>query len=288
MNKKHMLSLASLALISLNASEFNGYSYFGVASMKSTYQELYTFTKTQSDDIVAGDSVKMESIATSPVYTSGSIIKINDYFDFSMDFLSTLKPDAVDESWINETQNRIVQNNNSDAMYSGMVFLLQYKITPKHRLVGGLDYRLNSFKRYNFEIGSTTSGSVYGVIEERSSTLMGSFGYWFESTTAAKNDTRFMANIIYGKPVYQSVQNTSASGEINMDNESGYNYDMTAYAGYTIFDGVEIGAYTSYSFMKRDGQKIPNPQDPSQMIVWPKNETELVSVGLKIIWNFNQ
>jgi len=288
-----MKKFLSLALIgaSLFAADrnFDGYSYFaiGVENFKYTEKFVYTFsgyfTSPYSGKTYPKNSeiaVKSKINVSSPVYLSGSLVRLNDKFDLSMDFTSTLKPNTTTEEWLDRSDDSVIVKNYATIMSNSMRFLLHYKLSNLHRLTTGFSYVLNTFKRFNNPDAGTTQ-----LVEETTATATFDLGYWFESNTAGKNrnDLRFKYEITFGIPFYENVQNTAAPG-ITFTNKAGFNLDTSVYFGYTILKGLEVGLFSSYSYMYRDGgEKSYN----GGKVIWPTNITQALRGGLQVSWKFD-
>ena len=284
--KKIALSLIAGSLLFAGNNSFNGYSYviFGAGNFNYSEKFIYTFNSAYTADsgkkYLPGQSVAVKSNiqVTSPMYFSGGIVKFNDNWDLSMDFASTLKPNQTTEDWKDRGDDSVIVSNYATIMTNSARFLLHYKLTNQHRLTFGVHYVLNTFKRYNDPDAETTH-----LVEETSASVMADLGYWFESSTASQEGFRIKYSITGGYPVYQDVTNTAAPN-LTFSNKKGYNVDTSFYIGYTLFKGLELGLYTGYSYMYRDGG---TKYYKGQKVIWPTNITQIFSGGLQITWNFN-
>jgi len=286
MKKLLVLSAALISsLFAANNGNYDGYSYFavGVENFKYTEKFIYLFKSNYKGDngriYIKGESVAVKSKlnVTSPVYLSGSLIRFNDNWDLSMDFVSTLKPNTAKEDWFDRGDNSIIMTNYATIMSNSMKFLMHYKITNNHRLTFGLNYILNTFKRFNDPDVSTTH-----LVEETTSTLVADIGYWFESNSAAKNGLRIKYELTAGFPIYENVENTAAP-ELEFNKAKGFNLDTSAYVGYTVYKGIELGIFGSYSYMYRDGDEKTYK---NQKVIWPTNITQALRGGLQVTWKF--
>ena len=286
---KKILLLGSLVLSSMayDSSMYKGYSYFGAGVEKFTYSEkfLYTFRtpykgdngrQYKTDEKVA---VKSESKSTNIVYVSGGLIEMTPKWDLSMDFASTLKPQIVDEEWNDRSDDSTIMKNNSTIFSNSMTFLLHYKLTDNHRITFGANYILNVFKRFS----DPDENGNQDLTEETVATLMADIGYWFESAPVTRSEGfRLKYNLTFGLPIYENVTNTGAPG-VEITDTAGYNIDTSVYVGYTLFKGLEVGVFTSYSYMYRDGDTT---NYKGQQIIWPTNITQAVRGGLQVAWKF--
>ena len=270
---------------------FDGYSYFAVGVENFRYSEkfLYTFhsayTSVDNKTYIKGEQVAVKSkIDTyNPVYMSGNLIKINDNFDFSMDFASTLKPNVTTEQWLDRGDDSVIVENKATIMSNSMKFLFHYKLSNKHRLTTGLSYSLNIFKRFNDADATTTE-----LVEETSASAIWNFGYWFENKSASVDGFRIKYELTGGLPIYQNVKNTAAP-DLTFTNKKGFNFDTSLYLGYKVYKGVEVGLFGSYSYMYRDGETKEVKKDGKvQEVIWPTNITQTARYGLQVTWKFEE
>jgi len=266
---------------------FDGYSYFAVGIEHFEYNEkfIYTFKNAYQGEngktypANSNTAVKSKLNITQPVYLSGGLIRFNPKWDLSMDFSSTLKPNETKEEWLDRGDDSTIVSNYATIMSNSMKFLLHYKFTNLHRLTFGFSYFLNTFKRYN---DPDESGSQY-LVEETTSTLVLNLGYWFESNTAAKDGLRIKFNVEGGLPIYENVKNTAAPN-VTFDKTTGFNFSTGIDVGYTLFRGLELGIFSNYYYMYRDGQtKYVN----GKKIIWPTNITQDIQGGLQVTWKFD-
>lgn len=276
MKKKLLLFIPLAAAVSLSAGEryFDGYSYAGIGFENAMYQETL---------FVPGlGSVNSKAAVSSPVYSSGTLVNVNDRYDVSLDFSSTLLPSKTTEDW--NGPNGALQRNDYDLLTNNAMILVHYKITPQHRIVAGPGYTLNIFKRYNWVKLDPIVSVPVGVIEERSASLSGTLGYWYESKTAAAEGWRFKGHALLGLPVWQQTNNTASGGDVVFNNVGGYNTDVSLYAGYTLFKGFEIGAFVGGNYQKRNGGS--QFDSLGNNVVWPKNRLTIYRGGLNAVWKF--
>lgn len=275
--KKYLLTL--LAPITLFATEskndfYDSYNYFSFGVQNMQYEEHYSST--------TNGEIHSTAKATSPVYMSGTLIRINDTFDFSIDLASTLLPTQVEETWT--ANGALAQKNQLDALLSSMQFLTHYKLNNNHRLLIGLSYKMNNFKRYSFKDSNNVNDTSRGVSEERIATLYTSTGYWYESSPHAKKDTlRFKFNALVGKRVWNEASNTEFE-KVIFNNTSGYKLETSAYIGYPVLEGLEIGVFTGLSYQDKPGTNTHTDGRTR----WPENTLTVWQTGLSVVWNFSK
>ncbi len=286
MKKLLFITLIPLALCASDG-KYDGYSYFSVGMQNITYKEKFFSTTSNAN-------VNSIAEATSPVYISGGLMRVNDQYDFSMDIASTMLPSKSDEEW--KIGGALAQTNSFDAMINSMAFLGHYKFTDNHRFVLGTTYTLNSYKRYTWkdETGKelpekttdlVTGATIYapiGLTEERVATLYATTGYWYESIPhATKGQVRLKANALIGLPVWNQASNT-AFEKMTFNSTSGYKFETNFYAGYPIISGLELGAFAGYSQQKKSGTDVASDGHTK----WPENTLGIWQTGLSLVWNF--
>ena len=293
MKKLLLTTLLPLAVFASGEGEiYDSYNYFSVGSESITYNEDYVTRD--------GQVVHSEAKATSPVYISGALVRVNNWFDFSMDMSSTLLPTQAQEKW--QMDGALAQTNQFDAMISSMQFLGQFKLNNNHRIVLGPTYKLNSYKRYTFKDADgnilsddfNNNGIVdagegkMGLIQERVATLYASAGYWYESSAHATSSTpRFRLNAIYGKPIWNEASNTGFE-KVTFNSTNGYKIESNAYIGYPIFRGLELGIFGGYSYQKKSGLDSVMASNGINRIGWPENTLTLWQTGISFVWNFSK
>lgn len=285
MKKRILLSAAGAVMISTtslvaNSDQYDSYNYIGFGVENVTYKEMGTL-----DD---GTSFKSSVTVDSPVYTSGSLIRARDSFDFSIDAASTLSPTQGDEKW--QHGDYLVQENKFDAVLSELKILVHYKISNNHRFVFGPSYDMFTMKRHTYINPADGSeklqdGNSISLNEERISTLFGTAGYWYESSPFSNGGMRIRANIGYSQPMWREAANTS-SEEVIFNSTTGYKVDAGAYLGFQMTKGLEIGFFGNYGFVKKEGGD--SLEVGGETITWPENDLETFRYGVNFVWNFSK
>ena len=294
---KLLLLLSLSAILFAEDSEDNGvykYNYFYIGNESFTYKE-------SGHHKGMGADFNSKAKITSPVYATGSLLNFANRFVISMDFISTLSAHDTTENW--NFSNGYSQSNTARIGTNSVRFLYHHLLNKHSRVVGGIHYISNSFRRYDYK----NAGVIYNnqdiifpqdkrdassviMSEELSNTLMVDIGYWYESKKAGDRGFRYMGNIIYGLPIYQKTTN-STYPTVEFNRKDGYNIDAKIYGGYTIFKGFELGAFISYSYMKREKDRVylgidANSDGVEDSILWPDNKSEIYRLGLQAVWNF--
>lgn len=292
MKKILLTTLLPLALFASDDAIYDGYNYFSFGAQSIEHIEDYVTR--------AGNVVHASAKATSPVYVSGLLARVNDLFDFSLDVSSTLLPTQAEEKW--SLDGSLAQKNQFDATINSVQLLGQYKLNNNHRIVLGPTFKVDSYKRYAFKdpngnilmddfnnngIVDPGEGAM-GLTEERIATLYITAGYWYESQAHATPKTvRFRFNALYGQPVWNEAINTGFE-QIAFHSISGYKLETSGYVGYTILKGVEIGAFVGYSQQRKSGTDFELASNGINRTVWPDNTLTTWQSGLSVVWNFSK
>jgi len=253
--------------------KYDAYNYIAFGFESINYQENGTKS--------SGESFASDSTADSPVYISGSLIRINDIFDFSIDTASTLFPTASDETW--HQDGELASTDKLETIISSMKFLGQYKHTDNHRIILGAKYDLNLYKRYAYK--DADGNDMYNgtnkitLTEELISTLSLATGYIYESAPHSSGGFRMKLSAIIGKPIWRNASNTGFE-DITYNSTSGYGYEFGGYIGYQVIKGLEIGCFADYDYQFKSGS------DKKDDVIWPENELKVFRSGISFVWNF--
>jgi hypothetical protein len=280
---KKIFLLCSFFLLAYASEEssqsYRGYNYVSVGMEQVQYEEDITLS--------SGAKVHSKAHSSSPVYISGSLVRVNKTFDFSIDISSTLLPAQVDEKWY--INGDFVQQNQFDALITNMQFLGHYKFTNNHRLLAGLMYKLNSFKRYAFKdengnlILDNTTGAKIGLTEERVATLYAAIGYGYESAPfARKKSIRYKCDLLFAKAIWNEATNTGFN-KVVFNSTNSYKFIGSGYIGYTIYKNVELGCFVNYSKEQKKGVDTATDKH----IKWPENTLSILQGGFSVAWNFS-
>ena len=270
--------------------EFDGYTYIIFGTEAIRYQE-HTKNSSGSTTITVDSDVEV----ISPVYISGSLTRVNETFDFSMEGTSTLLPTHGTESWKVEVDSGSssatydpAQDNRFDLLASSMQFLFHYKATPRFRYIGGLLYTLNSFKRYQWKSYTNLVSTNDTLIEERYASLVGSVGVWYENAPAASQLLHYRLRALIGAPLWQETTNTAEEyGNLVFTSTEGHNLNLDAYAGLRVYPGIELGGFFGYDQQYRAADETVNAGS-GRVVTWPENRLAFFRYGAMIVWKFRE
>ena len=241
---------------------FDGYSYIVIGSESLNYQEKPSTVPVHTDTTVHNVAVR-----------TGGLFVINRSLDFSLDTGATLLPKTATETWAVNSDSAgaafratlpqpgsPVQRDDFRLSVSSMQVLLHYKHSERFRTVYGVNYTLDSFKRYNW---STVQGGAVvlsqGAVEEDTSQLCASVG------------------ALLHLPVWRQTTNTN-SPDITFTDTSGVAADIQGSYNYRFYHGMEAGLFARYA-LKDAGKDIKGN------VELPKNTLRSFFVGLQMSWN---
>jgi len=272
-------ALTLLSSVATASDKYNGFSYIGFGVETATYQEIGVTKE--------GKAFKSSATSSSPVYISGSLININNNFDFTIDASSTLMATTTDEKW--QEDGYLVQANKFDSVQSDLKFLLHYKMNNNHRIAFGPNYNMFSMKRHTYTNPADGSekldnGDSIGLNQEDIATLNMMLGYWYESKPFSNGGMRVSVSALYGMPIWNKATNTSTA-EIEFSSTDGSTINLNGYLGFELTKGLEMGAFVGYSI--KDKSSTDKVQVNASSITWPENELETVRYGISFVWNFD-
>ena len=263
-----------------DAGGFDGYSYVMIGSESLHYQEKPSTVPVHTDTTVRNIALR-----------TGGLFVINRSLDFSLDTGTTLLPKTATETWRVNTDSAgtayratlphpdsPVQNDDFRLAVSSLLVLLHYKHSEHFRTVYGMNYTLDSFKRFNWSTVQT--GAVVlsqGAVEEDTSQLSATFGVDWESAPLARESKRWQLRALLHLPVWRQTTNTNSPG-ITFSDTSGVAADVQGSYNYRFYHGMEAGLYASYGL--REAGK-----DVKGNVELPKNTLQSFVVGVQVSWN---
>jgi len=283
---KNILVFFSIALAGnalADQIEFDGYSYFVIGKESLNYQE-----NPISQGVSTDTSINNIAIRT------GGLYPINDIMDFSIDTSTTLLPATAFETWsVNSDSsgdalraflpypNRPVQQNDFRLSTSSFQALAHYKHRDQFRSVYGVNFSLDSFKRFNWT--TSQGGSVVlteGAVEEDTSILNAVIGLDYESDGLARHGNRWQMRVLYLKPVWRNTLNTS-NPKNTFTSTSGFGISIQGAYNFRIYKGIEVGIFSSYAYRYEDSEIQGN-------IELPKNTFSNLFTGVQLSWKLGR
>ena len=273
-----------LCSISLDATDINtkkdssygSYNYVALGFESIHYEEVGTRTST-------GKNFISSATADSPVYLSGSLTKMNETYDFSIDAISTLLPTQAAETW--HEDGELASTDTLELLVSSIKILGQYKKTNNHRIASGIRYDLNLYKRHTFlNVDGSSAASDGTLSEEKVATLSLMGGYIYESSPFSNGNYRYKFSALAGKPLWRNATNTGFK-DVSYDSTTGYSYEVGGYFGYQVIKGLEVGIFADYDYQIKIGGDRAVTADGT--ILWPENTLKVFRSGMSLVWNFN-
>jgi hypothetical protein len=264
--------------------KFEGYSFFKTAMQHITYEERHVYKNDHANrGIKKGDVQTNDFSGTNLVTIGGNISPINDKYDFSFETVSTLIPQEINEKWtVGGVTN---QTDKATIDFTQITLLVHQKYTPKHRAVGGIEFKKLAFERYDFGLANGDNAfpqlsdkeQTLVNIRERISSLSVNAGYWYESGNVGKKGWHYNAKALVKVPIWQNAENTSAP-DISFSDPSGYDFDLELGASYTIVPNIDVGIIAGYNYIFRSGESKGS-------VHWPESTFKAYTLGLSFSWN---
>ncbi|MEZ8094851.1 hypothetical protein C9I94_13250 [Photobacterium swingsii] len=251
-----------------------GYSYFTLGLESVTYQEKF------SDQ---GETFQSDATALSPVINTGSLTRVNDMFDFSIDALATFSPGSVDEEWSNS--QGIYQRNKFEYIKASTNVLIHYKVTPQWRVVAGPSMTYQTYKRYQ---NQSENSIYYGTWEESSTDIFLDAGVAYDSGSLhADSPWHSYFRVVAGVPMWSQTTNTAIDGMTF--NDFGFRTSIDGGISYRLMKGLHLGWFVMAGYEKRfeEGPHFWRYDDngSKQMATLPEATTVSFSTGLQVLWN---
>ncbi len=299
MPKLHKALVASLVLIAgaaqaqllpdIKPSADRGFSYFlGVAQQTTSYSEKPSIFK-----------VSMATKTRSAMLVSGALYAFNDDVLMSLDNLSTFAPVSSRETWTTSASTLPVKDattgNWVETPVTGPLLqtdrfslsqsntrVLGYLRSLKHTFfVGGLNFRSQSFKRYDFRVYQSQIVSDQPIpTEETSSELVAELGLAFESERVKASATHYGFRVTVGTPLWRRTTNTNYP-DYSFDNRAGWDANLEGRYSWALTDIVHMGLWGKYSFSERSKQVFSEGSDKFEL---PQSHLRSTTVGVELLW----
>ena len=285
-----------MSMLDRNIKDHYGYSYmtFGVENV--TYQESYSASTGAHSDVTV----------TSPILNTGSLSRINDKFDFSIDALATFSPNHSIETW-KDNSGATTLTNELEYMRVSTNVMLHYKLTPVWRVITGPSLTYQTYTRSDRDDYSI-DGSDGLSDEEKESIINASFregDTWEENSTDIFWDVGFaydpgtlftsskwhkQLKVAVGMPLWSETENSRFSG--TTFNAEGYRAYIDGSISYEVMEGIHLGWYLSYSYQRRyasDYEEVTylsvyGDVVDNKSIILPDADTYYLSTGLQVLW----
>lgn len=276
------------------------FSYFAIGSENINYKESIN---------IGGAHFKTDTSATNSVLLSGARTFISREMSFSINAISTLFPNHVDETWrLTNTivgpadldgdgsadpgatqvyEPQIVQTNRFTYSRVSTQFLMHYHPDLWWSIDAGATYSLGTFKRFSFNyndvlVCDTAQRDCSGntVVEETFGEFSIQAGGSIHVPIAQDFLWRFSA--LVGMPLFSRIEN-SLYPELDFDSTSGWHTEIISSLVYKISENVSFGVVYDFQYHYKDQQN----QTSNQLAVYiPENERIAQRAGLVGSWSF--
>jgi hypothetical protein len=281
-----------LSLPEFKPSSDRGFSYFlGLAQQTAIYSEKPSIV-----------NVRTSSKTKSAMLVSGALYAFNDDLLLSLDNLSTFAPANSKEQWhatsatlpvqdpdslqwvetpVNGT---LLQTNRFSLSQSNTRALAYFRQRQNTFLVGGVNFRSQSFKRYDFRVRQPNIIREQPTpMEESTSELVAEVGVAWEGERVKMTSSHYGLRFTLGTPVWRQVTNTGFPGQ-TFDSRKGWDANVEGRYSWALNDVVHLGLWGKYSFSERSNQIFPDLDDPSILNEMPTSSLRTTTVGIELLW----
>ncbi len=249
-----------------------GYSYLAIGTQNTFYNQIFN-----SQD---GDYT-LSSTSSSPYYTTATLTRVNELIGFEIYAASTLFATTTTED---VTATNLNATHKLDFTMTDIALTIHYKpINEYNRITLGARYTYEVLKRYDFREESSVS---VDMVENRIASISLDVGYLYTSKiyTGTKG-YHYRIGISVGVPFYAITADTYPPESFEMGSSWGYKFNATSYLGYTIYKGLEIGAYADAMHRVRFDQI--HYEDATGTTITSKNSNmTTLNYGLMASWSF--
>lgn len=276
------------------------FSYFAIGSEHINYKETIS---------VGGANFETDTSANNSVLLSGGRTFVSRQFSFSINAISTLFPNHVDETWkLTNTitgpadldgdgsaepgatqvyEPQTVQTNRFTYSRVSTQFLMHYHPDLWWSLDAGVTYSLGTFKRFSFNyndvlVCDTAQRDCSGntVVEETFGEFSVQAGGSIHVPITQGFLFRFSA--LLGMPLFSRIEN-SLYPELDFDSTSGWHTEIISSVIYKITDDISLGFVHDFQYHYKDQQN----KTINQVAVYiPENERIANRFGLVGSWSF--
>ena len=276
------------------------FSYFAIGSENINYKESIN---------IGGAHFKTDTSATNSVLLSGARTFVSREVSFSINAISTLFPNHVDETWrLTNTivgpadldgdgsadpgatqvyEPQTVQTNRFTYSRVSTQVLMHYHPDLWWSLEAGATYSLGTFKRFSFNyndvlVCDTAERDCSGntVVEE----TFGEFSVQAGGSihVPITRNVLFRFSALLGMPLFSRIENTLYP-ELDFNSNSGWHTEIISSLVYKISENVSLGVVYDFQYHYKDQQK----QTSNQLAVYiPENELIAQRAGLVGSWSF--
>ncbi|MEY4765872.1 MAG: hypothetical protein RI907_2545 [Pseudomonadota bacterium] len=277
------------ALPEFKPSPDRGFSYFlGLAQQTAAYSEKPSIF-----------DVKMSSKTRSAMLVSGALYAFNDDLLMSLDNLSTFAPTDSKENWTTSSSTLPVKNTNTGVWepvattgpllqtnrfslnMSNTRLLAHVRSWKDTFYVGGVSFRSQSFKRYDFRVVQSQIIADQPVpSEESTSEVVAEIGLAMESERVKASPTHYGLKVSVGTPLWRRTTNTSFPG-YTFSNRQGWDANVEGRYSWALSPIAHLGVWGKYTFSERSGQVINDGSDKYEL---PLSHLRTTTVGVELLW----
>ncbi len=257
-----------------------GFSYFlGLAQQTAAYSER-----------PSADLLQLKAITSnktkSAMLVSGALYAFNDDLLVSLDNHSTFAPAISTERW-REVDGPLLQTNRYSFSQSNTRALAYLRRYQDVFLTGGVNFRSQSFKRFDFHALDTRVDTSQNVpTEESTSELVGEVGLAFEGERVKRSATHYGLRLSVGTPLWRQVTNTSYPG-LTFNDRRGWDANVELRYSWALNDIAHLGLWGHYTFSVRQSQRqgyVDANSGQARSAELPDSHLRTTALGLELLW----
>ncbi len=261
-------------------SSDRGFSYFlGLARQTTAYSER------PSADIL-GLHVITANKTRSAMLVSGALYAFNDVLLLSLDNHSTFAPATSTERW-REGQGALLQTNRFNLSQSNTRALGYLRARNDLFWTGGVNFRSQSFKRYDFQsTDSRIDVSDSTPTEESSSEVVAEIGLAIEGERVKRSDRHYGFRVSVGTPLWRQTTNTSYPG-LTFSKRHGWDVNVEGRYSWALNDIAHLGLWGKYTFSERAAERlsyISRTTQAARVAELPLSHLRSTTLGVELLW----
>ncbi|MEY2843879.1 MAG: hypothetical protein RI920_1916 [Pseudomonadota bacterium] len=268
------------ALPEFKPSPDRGFSYFlGLAQQTTTYSER------PSEDVLKLRVITANK-TKSAMLVSGALYAFNDDLLLSLDNHSTFAPATSMERW-RETTGALLQTNRFSLSQSNTRALAYLRARNDLFYIGGINFRSQSFKRFDFQSNDSRIDVTDLVpTEESTSEVVAEIGLAFEGERVKRSDRHYGFRLSVGTPLWRQTTNTGYPGLI-FSNRQGWDANLEGRYSWALNDIAHIGLWGKYTFSERAAESLGYTDSRTQearVAELPRSHLRSTTLGVELLW----
>jgi hypothetical protein len=275
-----MSTAQAQSLPDFKPSSDRGFSYFlGLAQQTTAYSER------PSDDLLHAHVITANK-TKSAMLVSGALYAFNDDLLLSLDNHSTFAPATSMERW-RLGDGALVQTNRFSLSQSNTRALAFARARRDLFWTGGVSFRSQSFKRYDFQILDPENFTADNIpTEESSSEVMAEIGMALEGERVKHSEHHYGLRLSLATPIWRQTTNTSYPG-LTFNKRQGWDANVEGRYSWALNDIAHIGFWGKYTFSERAAERLGYIDSKTQLArvaELPLSHLRSTTIGVELLW----